>query len=92
MSEEALAAVLIEIRTGFARIEQSHVNLQKRLYGNGQPGDIDKLYAAIERRREDAIAIRSDLDGAKNWSRGVAATIGALWTGLELWWHGIRNG
>jgi hypothetical protein len=60
----------IDTATKIAKIEVMTEEIYHRLFGNGQPGELDKL-------KEDV----SSLQASRSWIKGVGAALGMLLTG-----------
>jgi hypothetical protein len=79
-------------------IKQEVTDLRKSLLGNGQPGAIQILHTAIEKKADqydfkEVLARVDDLETSRTWAKGVSATLASLWFamlaifGIYVEWH-----
>jgi hypothetical protein len=67
----------IDTATKIERIETMTEEIYHRLFGNGQPGELDKLKFEAEKLKTEI----KDLQTTRSWAKGVMSTLGLLVTG-----------
>jgi hypothetical protein len=72
-------AILSDIARNTAETAARFAALEKRLYGNGQPGDIDRLYSATGELKTS----HDKAQGAVIVTRWIIGAIGAVLAVLE---------
>lgn len=75
------------IEAALARIEQQVSDMNKRLFGNGQPGALAVMYDQFRKADEKTDARVAELETKSAWMKGVGATLGVLLAALELILH-----
>lgn len=70
--------LIVELAADVRALKQSALNTEKRLFGNGQPGELARLEGKIETVKAHADLIDRKVEEKINISRGAKMTLSIL--------------
>ena len=91
MTDHRDSPLLIQIAADVAAIKNEQAATSKRLFGNGQPGELDRLDLRIKTLELKEAKEEGEKSSNTRWAGYVAAAVSAVMWGIQMLVKFIHN-